>query len=169
VGALLAIPSMHWAHWCFPNTLTHTHCLRFHSSEWLSESSALHHWSDLEELGVTSSDHHRLVTLRGCHLLDGLVVSPSSSSWRLWRSHRGDCEEFAPTSLEWQRRHYWNRGIVCFFIHLAQRSSGASIEEQVRAKNRLQHGLGVIGKSPRPWEKSVSLLFITCFLAIAHY
>jgi hypothetical protein len=30
------------------------------------------------------------------------------------------------------------------------------IEEQVRAWNPPQHGLGVIGKSPKPWENFVS-------------
>jgi hypothetical protein len=38
----------------------------------------LHH-CDLEKLGGTPSKRHRLVTLGGCHLLDGFVVSPSSS------------------------------------------------------------------------------------------
>jgi hypothetical protein len=36
-----------------PNTLTHTHCLRLHSSEQLSDSSVLHHLCDLEALGET--------------------------------------------------------------------------------------------------------------------
>jgi hypothetical protein len=41
---------------------------------------------------------------RGCRLLDGLVVSPSSSPLRFWRSRGCDCEGFAPTTPEQQRR-----------------------------------------------------------------
>jgi hypothetical protein len=103
--ALLAIPSIHWEHLRFPNTPTHPHCLRLHSSEWLSESSALHHRSDLEALGGTSSGRHWLVTLGGCRLLDCLVVNPSNYSWRLWKGRIWDCEGFAPTTPERQRRH----------------------------------------------------------------
>jgi hypothetical protein len=49
----------------------------------LSDPSVFQHPCDIDTLGGTSSNRHWLVTLGGCHLLDGLVVTPLSSSRRL--------------------------------------------------------------------------------------
>jgi hypothetical protein len=74
VESLLAISSRHWTHLWASHSNTHTSWLRSHSSEWLRHSSAFAFVVIFEALGDTPIKRHRLVTLGGFCLLDGLGV-----------------------------------------------------------------------------------------------
>jgi hypothetical protein len=162
VRPLLAIPSTHWAHFWSSNSLSHTLCLGLHSSDRLSVPSAFASISNPWGTRWYTDKFHRLVTPRGCHLLDDLVVSLSSSPWRLWRSSSGDFErihayltEVAKATLVEPR--YWV--IPCLL------GSKIKIEDKVRTWSSPQRGLGVIGKSPIPREKLRCLTFhLNCFI-----
>jgi hypothetical protein len=114
----------------------------------------LHALVIFEALGGTPSKCHWLVTLWGCHLLDGsgvvsvelsvkIVDEPRSSLWGV----RAYLAGAAKATLVESR--YWV--ISC---QLGSKSSHVLIEEQVRAWSPPQRGLGVISKSPIPRDKT---------------
>ena len=102
---------------------------------------------------------HWLVTLGGCHLLDGLVVAAVELS-------KGDCggdpvevvRGFVLVSPEWRKATPVD--IEIWEVHWsepARMPSGFLVGSSRISLNPLQRGLGVTGKSPRPREKILCL------------
>jgi hypothetical protein len=166
VRALLAIPSIHWAHLGSFNSNSHTPFLRLHSSEWLRASSAFASIVMLEVLCGTPGKRYCLVTLGGCRLLDGsgvvsidltVKIMEEPQCW-LWgvRAHLAGAAKATLVELR-----YWV--ISCPLGSKIKPCLDRWVSESL---NPPQRGLGMIVKSPIPRDKfrchSLTLYLLLC-------